>query len=75
METHPNTPGESAKHDEDVLFERDKESAIVPLTEVLDPVSPTAGETTLPAKEDTLGNNDVKPLTEEEKQPKLPDEH
>ncbi len=72
MET--NKPEETIKHDEDVTFERDKESTLVPLTETTDPVSPTGGETILPPKEDTLGASDFKPLTEEEKQPKLNEE-
>ena len=63
---------ETVKHDEDVKFENNKESAIVPLTEAKDQ-KPVTGETSIPPKEDTLGNSDFPPLTELEKQPKLPE--
>lgn len=60
-------------HDEDVTFENDKESAIVPLTDSPDAVvSPgPVGETTLLPKEETMGKSDFPPLTEVEKQPKI----
>lgn len=75
MELHQIDPVTNAEQDEDVQFERDKESAIIPLTESdnNEPVN-TPGETILPAKEDTLGNSDFPPLTDLEKQPKLDDE-
>lgn len=75
MELHQINPVTNAHQDEDVQFERDKESAIVPLTESdNDQPKNTQGESTLPAKEDTLGNSDFPPLTELEKQPKLEDQ-
>lgn len=75
MELHQINPVTGAEQDEDVQFERDKESVIIPLTESAnDQPENTPGESTLPAKEDTLGNSDFPPLTELEKQPKLNDE-
>ena len=71
-------PTDPVKHDEDVKFERDKESLITPLT--ADESEQSSKEGTIveipgPSKEDTLGNSDdFPPLTELEKQPKLPDE-
>jgi hypothetical protein len=74
MESHQINQVKNGEHDEDVQFERDKESAIIPLTEsVNDQPENTPGESTLPTKEDTLGNSDFPPLTELEKQPKLDD--
>ncbi len=61
----------TVKHDEDVKFELEKEPAIVPPDEG---ATKPVGETILPAKEDTLGNSDFPPLTESDKQPKLPAE-
>lgn len=66
---------ESPEHDEDVKFERDKESAIIPLTETMDTKTPGVGETTFPGKEETLGHSDFPALSELEKQPKLPEEN
>jgi len=75
MELHQINPVTNVEQDEDVQFERDKESAIVPLTESADDqLENTQGESVLPAKEDTLGNSDFPPLTDLEKQPKLEDE-
>lgn len=65
---------EAAKHDEDVKFERDKESAIVPLTDS-QVKTEAVGETIIPLKEDTLGKSDFPPLTDLEKQAKLPEEN
>ena len=67
------TPEDELPHDEDVKFERDKESAIVPLTEGEDATvsDRPVGETILPLKEDTLGKSDFPPLSEVDKQPKL----
>lgn len=66
-------PEDELPHDEDVKFERDKEAAIVPLTESENAtVSETpVGETILPPKEETMGKSDFPALTEVEKQPKL----
>lgn len=75
MELNQINPVTVAKQDEDVQFERDKESVIIPLTEsTKDQPKDTQAESPLPAKEDTLGNSDFPPLTELEKQPKLEDE-
>lgn len=75
MELHQANPVSDHNQDEDVQFERDKESAIIPLTESdNDQPKDTQHESTLPAKEDTLGNSDFPPLSELEKQPKLEDE-
>lgn len=65
---------ENPKHDEDVKFERDKESAIIPLTDTKDSKTPGVGETIIPGKEETLGNGDFPALSELEKKPKLPEE-
>lgn len=64
-------PEDELSHDEDVKFEREKESMLEPLPQSTDPV---AGETILPPKEETLGKSDFPPLSEEEKQPKLEDD-
>lgn len=73
MSQYEKDPEDELPHDEDVTFENEKESAIVPLTDSPDGVvsSTPVGETTLPSKEDTLGKSDFPPLTEEEKQPKI----
>lgn len=74
MELQQINPVTGAEQDEDVQFERDKESTIIPLTESAnDQPGNVPGESTLPAKEDTLGNSDFPPLTELEKKPKLED--
>lgn len=75
MELQHLKPNNDSKQDEDVQFERDKESTIIPLTESQN-VNPqdNVSENPLPAKEDTMGNSDFPPLTELEKQPKLEDE-
>lgn len=73
MKPDKQNPAEDHKNDEDVKFENVKESAIVPLTES-DDKTLASGETIIPAKEDTLGNSDFPPLTELEKQPKLPEQ-
>ena len=74
MESHQIKPVSHEEQDEDVQFERDKESAIIPLTESdNDQPKNTPGEGTLPTKEDTLGNSDFPPLTDLEKQPKIDD--
>jgi hypothetical protein len=66
-ETNQGTP---VNQDEDVAFERDKEPAVQP---ALTPApNKGVGETTVPAKEDTLGQSDFPPLSDEDKQPKLP---
>lgn len=67
---------DATKHDEDVKFERDKESLITPLTSEENEQSSkgTIDEIPIPPKEDTLGNSDFPPLSELEKQPKLKDE-
>jgi len=70
MQTTTQNPDEPVKHDEDVDFENVKEATIIPLTE--SKKTPKTGETTIPPKEDTLGNSDFPPLTELDKQPKLP---
>lgn len=70
-------PDNTVKHDEDVKFERDKESLITPLTAEESSQSSkenTIDEIPIPAKEDTLGKSDFPPLTEMDKQPKLQDE-
>lgn len=66
-------PEDELAHDEDVKFERDKESAIVPLTENENAVvsEGALGETTIPPKEETLGKSDFLPLSETDKKPKL----
>lgn len=64
---------EPVKHDEDVKFEGNAEAAIIPLTDTA-AKNVGVGETIIPAKEDTLGNSDFPPLTDLEKQPKLPAE-
>lgn len=75
MELHQKNPGTEAEQDEDVQFERDKESAIIPLTEsASQQPENTPGESVLPTKEDTLGNSDFPPLTDLDKQPKLEEE-
>jgi hypothetical protein len=66
-----NNPDSTVKHDEDVKFELEKEPASVPLE---DSSTKAVGETIIPAKEDTMGNSDFPPLTESDKQPKLPAE-
>ncbi len=71
MKPETTNQDKTVKHDEDVKFEQEKEPLIIPLT---DGESKTTGETIIPLKEDTLGNSDFPPLTELEKQPKLPDE-
>lgn len=73
METNTIKPEEPVKHDEDVAFERDKESAIVPLTDSDEQPAKTP-ESPLQPKEDTMGTSDFPALSEEEKQPKLTDE-
>ncbi len=75
MESHQINPVTNAEQDEDVQFERDKESSIIPLTESDNNLPDhTQGESVLPSKEDTLGNSDFPPLTDLDKQPKLDDE-
>ena len=60
------------KHDEDVEFEVNKESTIVPLTESEpDESKDSYKDSGIPAKEDTMGTSDFPPLTELEKKPKL----
>lgn len=68
-------PEDELPHDEDVQFERDKESKLEPLPQSDDPGKDTpVGETILPPKEETLGKSDFPALSEEEKQPKLEDD-
>ncbi len=71
MKPETTNQDKTVKHDEDVKFEQEKEPLIIPLPEG---ESKTVGETIIPLKEDTLGNSDFPPLTDLEKQPKLPDE-
>ena len=62
------------KHDEDVDFEVNKESAIVPLTDSEpDESKDSYRDAAIPAKEDTMGTSDFPPLSELEKKPKLDD--
>ena len=72
MNPETNNHNETVKQDEDVKFEMEKEPAMAPLN-VTAPKDKAVGETIIPAKEDTLGNSDFPPLTESDKQPKLPD--
>lgn len=59
MELSQQKPDNTAAQDEDVQFERDKESTIIPLTESGDDQSKnSATEGVLPTKEETLGNSD-----------------
>lgn len=70
---NPQKSDSTVKHDEDVEFERDKESLFTPLTadENEQSSKDTIDQIQIPAKEDTLGNSDFPPLTELDKQPKL----
>ena len=71
-----NFPDDDLPLDEDVHFEREKESKLEPLTQPGDAeiqASPV-GETIIPPKEETLGKSDFPPLSEAEKQPKLEDD-
>ncbi|MEJ7767447.1 MAG: hypothetical protein WKF89_06530 [Chitinophagaceae bacterium] len=69
-------PDDVVRQDEDVQFERDKESLITSLTSEendqsnKDPLE----ENPVPAKEDTMGNSDFPPLSELDKQPKIHDD-
>ena len=60
----------TVEHDEDVKFEMEKEPAIPPLS-TTQAKDKEVGETTIPAKEDTLGNSDFPPLSDKDKEPKL----
>jgi hypothetical protein len=71
MKPETTNQDKTVKHDEDVKFELENEPLIIPLT---NGESKITGETIIPLKEDTLGNSDFPPLTDLEKQPKLPDE-
>ena len=72
MEPDNQKDPEEKKHDEDVDFEVNKESTIVPLTESdPDESKDSYKESGIPAKEDTMGTSDFPPLTELEKKPKL----
>ena len=63
---------EKKKHDEDVDFEVNRESAIVPLTESEeDETKDSYKDSGIPAKEDTMGTSDFPPLSERDKKPKL----
>ena len=71
MESEKQRPGHTIQADEDVKFEIEKESTMGS--------HHTGGESertqsTIPAKEDTLGHSDFPPLSEQDKKPKLQDE-
>jgi len=72
MNPETNNQDETVKQDEDVRFELEKEPALAPIN-AMTSRDKAVGETIIPAKEDTLGNSDFPPLTESDKQPKLPD--
>lgn len=65
---------ESLKKDEDANFEQENELTMSALPDESEAPKQSMIEGTLPAKEDTLGNSDFPPLTEQDKQPKLQDE-
>ncbi len=73
MQLETTNQDKPVKHDEDVKFELEKEPLIISLPEG-EGETREVGETIIPLKENTLGNSDFPPLTDLDKQPKLPDE-
>lgn len=65
---------EPLKQDQDAHFEQENELTMGASPEESEAPKQSMIESTLPAKEDTLGNSDFPPLTEQDKQPKLQDE-
>lgn len=75
MEIQPTEFENIQEHDQDIKFEKviDSGSESQTSEEGKDP-KPDNTSSTIPGKEDTLGNSDFPPLSEKDKLPKLPDD-